>query len=318
MKTRYKTTIIAIPLILIIFFVINYDDALDDTPYDLEIIFHEEEHAVEYFVVTGNTNHVEIDIPTDLIDGVFMIHINGENVDDERVSIDGNKVIVNYGQNIESVKLFGSYDLGEFENENYPFGLTGPEMSQQNCNDYVISQWQPRVEDRDMVQQFLEICIQRGFMNTDLVERGKVADHFTTGSIQSAQTSAKGDLEKTIEILEEMYKVATIEEDYVQSIVHVDVDKEEYHTDDVVIISGYVENMMPNTKLNITIRNPLMNMVFVSQVTLSEDGTFTESLPIGGPLWKQNGIYSASVSYGKATDHTEFLYLSDLESDDLL
>jgi len=91
------------------------------------------------------------------------------------------------------------------ENENYPFGLTGPEMSQQNCNDYVISQWQPRVEDREMVQQFLEICIQRGFLTPDLVERGKVADNFTMGPIQSAQTLAEGDIEKTIEILEEMY-----------------------------------------------------------------------------------------------------------------
>ena len=53
-----------------------------------------------------------------MIDGVFMIHINGENVDDKRVSLDGNKVSVNYGQNIVSVKLFGTHDLGGLENEN--------------------------------------------------------------------------------------------------------------------------------------------------------------------------------------------------------
>lgn len=95
----------------------NYD-TLDDITYDLEMMFHEEEYAVEYFVINGNADYIEIDIPTDLINGVFMIHVNGENVDDKRVFIDGNKVTVNYGQNIVSVKLFGIHELGGLENEN--------------------------------------------------------------------------------------------------------------------------------------------------------------------------------------------------------
>ncbi|MBC8516561.1 MAG: hypothetical protein ISR81_02715 [Nitrosopumilus sp.] len=219
-----------------------------------------------------------------------------------------------------------SIELGGRPNlEDYPFGLTGPAMNQETCNNFVISQWQPTVEYREMVQQFLEICIQRGFMTYDLVERGKIADNFTFGPIQTATISAGGDIEKTIKILEEMYGKETIENleetyeaNHIKSIIHVDVDKEEYHTDDVIIISGYVEGIVSNTELNIIVRNPLMNMVSVSQVTISEDGMFTESLSIGGPLWEQNGIYSVSVQYGKATDHTDFLYLSDLESDDLL
>lgn len=126
MKTAYKILIIVIPIALIALsayinaflnLVIDYD-TFDDTPYDLEIIFDEKEYAVEYFVVNGSTDYLEIDIPIDMIDGVFMIYINGEDVDDERVSIDGNKVIVNYGRNIETVKLFGSHELGGLENEN--------------------------------------------------------------------------------------------------------------------------------------------------------------------------------------------------------
>ena len=132
MKTKYKILIITIPIALIVsyayintfsYFVLDYTS--NGTPYDLEIIFHEEEYAVEYFVINGSTDFVEIDIPTDLIDGVFMIHVNSENIDDERVSIDGNNVIVNYGQNIETVKLFGSYDLGELESE--------PEVKNMQC-----------------------------------------------------------------------------------------------------------------------------------------------------------------------------------------
>lgn len=96
---------------------------LDDSTYDLEIFFNEEEYAVEYFVVNGSTDYIEIEIPTNMIDGVFMIHVNDENVDDHRVSIDGDTVIVNYGQNIETVKLFGYHHIegkGEKQNELYP------------------------------------------------------------------------------------------------------------------------------------------------------------------------------------------------------
>jgi hypothetical protein len=103
-----------------------------------------------------------------------------------------------------------------------------------------------------------------------------------------------------------------------QSVVHVETDKQEYHTNDVVMISGHVDDKIPDTDLTITIRNPLLEVVSILQVTVSDDNTFVESLSIGGSMWEQNGLYSVSAQYGKATDYTDFLYLSDLESDDLL
>jgi len=121
MKTRYKIPLIAIPIVLIfLFFVINYDNTLDDTPYDIEIKFDAEEYSVNYFVVNGNTDNIEIEIPFDMIDGVFMIYVNDQVVDDERIILDGNKIIVNHDQNIESVKLMGSHDLGGAEPEPEP------------------------------------------------------------------------------------------------------------------------------------------------------------------------------------------------------
>lgn len=121
MKTRLLIIIpiIVMPSILIFsFFVINYNNGLDDTPYDVEILFDAEEYSVNYFVVNGNTNNIEINIPFDMIDGVFMIYVNDQVVDDKRVTIDGNKVIVNYGQNITSVKLMGYHELSGGNNEN--------------------------------------------------------------------------------------------------------------------------------------------------------------------------------------------------------
>jgi hypothetical protein len=61
-----------------------------------------------------------------------------------------------------------------------------------------------------------------------------------------------------------------------------------------------------------------LEVVSILQVTVSDDNTFVESLSIGGSMWEQNGLYSVSAQYDKATDYTDFLYLSDLESDDLL
>ncbi len=102
---------ITISVVLLSFFVITYENSLDDAPYDVEVIFDAKEYSVTYLIVNGNTNDVEIDIPFDMIDGVFMIYINDQVVDDEKIAIDGNKVIVNYGQNIVSVKLMGFHDL---------------------------------------------------------------------------------------------------------------------------------------------------------------------------------------------------------------
>ncbi len=103
-------------MLIFLFFMINYDNALDDTPYDVEIIFDGEEHAVNY-LVNGNTDNMEIDIPLDMIDGVFMVYVNDQVVDDERIILIENKIIVNYGQNIESVKLMGSHDISGAEPE---------------------------------------------------------------------------------------------------------------------------------------------------------------------------------------------------------
>ncbi|WP_278976099.1 hypothetical protein [Nitrosopumilus sp.] len=103
-----------------------------------------------------------------------------------------------------------------------------------------------------------------------------------------------------------------------QSVIRVDTDKQEYHTNDVVMMSGYVDDRIPNTPLTIIIHNPLLEVVSISQITISDDNTFVASLSIGGPMWEQNGIYSVSVQYGEATAHTDFLYLSDLEFEDLL
>ncbi len=162
MKIRYKILLIVIPIALItssayinafLNFGIDYD-AFDDTPYDLEIMFDEKEYAVEYFIVNGNTDYVEIDIPTDMINGVFMIHVNDENVDDERVAIDGNKVIVNYDQNIETVKLVGSHDLGGPENAKQDIDWSEITLMKPSSARHFYYPYPEDIENHDVFQMF--------------------------------------------------------------------------------------------------------------------------------------------------------------------
>ena len=161
MKTKHKIILlIAIPIVLSAFinaflnFAVDYDTFDDDTTYGIEMIFHEEEYAVEYLIVNGNTDNVTINIPTDLIDGVFMIHVNGKNVDDERIIIDGKKVIVNYGQNIQSVKLFGSHDLSGTKNTKQDIDWSEITLMKPNSARNFYYPHPEDTENRDVFQMF--------------------------------------------------------------------------------------------------------------------------------------------------------------------
>jgi hypothetical protein len=103
------------------------------------------------------------------------------------------------------------------------------------------------------------------------------------------------------------------------SSIHLQTSKDVYNTNDVVMISGYVDRILHDTPITIVISDPLENIVTISQVEVVDDKTFVEYFQIGGPLWEQNGKYTVTVRYGeKNTAETTLLFLSDLDPDKLL
>ncbi|MCV0366356.1 MAG: hypothetical protein K5798_03695 [Nitrosopumilus sp.] len=103
------------------------------------------------------------------------------------------------------------------------------------------------------------------------------------------------------------------------SKIHFQTDKEVYNTGDIIMISGYVDRILYDTPITIVLANPLEDIVTIAQVTVDDDKTFVEYFKIGGSLWVQNGIYTATVRYGeKNIAETNFMFLSDLDPDDLL
>ncbi len=77
---------------------------------DLRNIYDVKENAM-YYQINNHTTHVEINIPFDKINGVFQVEMNGNIIDDQRISIIGDKIIIDFDDYIKSVKLYGVTDL---------------------------------------------------------------------------------------------------------------------------------------------------------------------------------------------------------------
>ena len=88
-----------------------------DRDYNLRALFNDDDNTVEYSVLDAKTNSVEIYLPTYFIDTVWMVYVNGEKVDDNRITVNENYLTVKYKDPIETVKLFGATDLYEDLNQ---------------------------------------------------------------------------------------------------------------------------------------------------------------------------------------------------------
>ena len=80
--------------------------------------------------------------------------------------------------------------------------------------------------------------------------------------------------------------------------IKVIVDKHVYERGDVITVSGSVKAFTNNVPITITVIAPDGNLVYVAQVLVSNDGTFTFPIKVEGPLWKEPGTYSISTQYG--------------------
>ncbi len=80
--------------------------------------------------------------------------------------------------------------------------------------------------------------------------------------------------------------------------VTVTTDKSSYIVGDTITISGAVKSIVPNTPLTIQIFDPNSNLVQVAQISVSNDGTYTDTINAEGILWKVNGAYMVKVQYG--------------------
>ncbi|MFZ1076271.1 MAG: PEFG-CTERM sorting domain-containing protein [Nitrosotalea sp.] len=82
------------------------------------------------------------------------------------------------------------------------------------------------------------------------------------------------------------------------SVVTVTTDQSSYNDGDKMVISGSTKDYLGDTPLTLILRNPVGNIVTISQIPIGSDKTFSTDLTAGGALWQAAGAYSIYVQYG--------------------
>ena len=78
----------------------------------------------------------------------------------------------------------------------------------------------------------------------------------------------------------------------------VETDKDTYERGDVMTISGEVKKVTSTLPLTIQIIDPYQNVVHIDQILIAQDGRFSLTVPVDGPLWKVPGNYTLVAQYG--------------------
>ena len=100
-----------------------------------------------------------------------------------------------------------------------------------------------------------------------------------------------------------------------QALINVQTDDSNYVEGNVVVVSGSVFPVLPNTPVVLQLFLG-ESLVDIAQITVAQDGNFSHTIVAGGQLWKQ-GDYIVRVSYdagGRIVAETEFSFSPKSES----
>ena len=85
-----------------------------------------------------------------------------------------------------------------------------------------------------------------------------------------------------------------------ESEIYIETDKKNYEEGDTITISGIVNIKIGETPITIQIFNE-EKLVQIAQLTVAEDGSFTNTVVAKGPLWKNSGEYTIRITYGESS-----------------
>ena len=101
--------------------------------------------------------------------------------------------------------------------------------------------------------------------------------------------------------------------------ISVATDSSSYEAGEMIGVSGSVSDYVesdPFKNFDVTIKlvAPNGNIVSISQIPLNSDGSYSTFIPAQGPLWKFDGDYTISVSWGSDNNaSTTFTFISEPE-----
>ncbi len=98
-----------------------------------------------------------------------------------------------------------------------------------------------------------------------------------------------------------------------EPLLSVKTDDNRYDEGDTVVISGIVNIIIGKTPIIIQIIHEA-TYVHLAQIEVAKDGTFSETVIVEGPLWKNAGKYIVRASYQDQIVETEFDYTPKSDS----
>ena len=101
--------------------------------------------------------------------------------------------------------------------------------------------------------------------------------------------------------------------------ISVATDSSSYEAGEMIGISGSVSDYVesdPFKNFDVTLKlvAPNGNIITISQISPNSDGSYSTFIPVQGPLWKFDGDYTISVSWGSDNNaSTTFTFISEPE-----
>jgi len=96
-------------------------------------------------------------------------------------------------------------------------------------------------------------------------------------------------------------------------------DSSSYTTGEMINVSGSVSDYdesdpFKNFDMTLKLVAPNGNIITISQIPPNSDGSYSTFIPVQGPLWKFDGDYTISVSWGSDNNaSTTFTFISEPE-----
>lgn len=72
---------------------------------------------------------------------------------------------------------------------------------------------------------------------------------------------------------------------------------------DIIKING--NTSYKNTDITLIVKSPLGNLITIDQVTPGIYGDFEVEIKVGGPMWKEDGMYTITANQGTLSEHKE-------------
>lgn len=129
------------------------------------------------------------------------------------------------------------------------------------------------------------------------------ASHDDTKSVAQTQfTVISQEIPRNSDIQTSESKVI-VEKEQQKSSKEITIQAEAENGSDVIMVKGNTN--FRGTDITLIVKSPIGNMITIDQVTPGMYGDFQAEIKIGGPMWKEDGMYTITANHGSSSEYKE-------------